>query len=701
MGKNSGSFNHFRTCNLCEAMCGLEIKVTDGTIESIKGDKDDPFSKGYICPKATGLQDIYEDPDRLKKPIKKTATGWEEIEWKEAFDLVEAGIKKVQQSHGPDALGIYQGNPNVHSLGAMLFSPGLVRALKTKNRFSATSVDQLPHHYASQFMLGHMSLLPVPDINRTDYFLCMGANPMVSNGSLMSAGGMPQRIKDLQARGGQMVVIDPRRSETAEKADKHVFIKPGADVFFLGSIIHEVLKAPHKKELLPFLKGFESLDGLFERLSPEHTQRLTGIAPEVVKAIAKEFLKAKSAVCYGRIGLSIQEHGVLCQWMTILLNIISGNFDQPGGAMLPTPAFDTIGTNGKGTYNKYNRWQSRVRALPELGGELPAATMAEDILTEGEGQIKAMLTIAGNPVLSTPNGTKLETALSSLEFMVSIDIYLNETTKHADIILPPATGLENDHYDIVFNSLAIHNVAKYSGALFEPSPGAMSDWKIFKALTKRFKKSTLQENLTEPLITPSFLLEKFFKQSGGLVSLKELKQKVHGIDLGPLKPRFPERLCTPDQKIDLVPELFVTGLEKLLSKIDVIPDHDLLLIGRRQLRSNNSWMHNSLRLVKGPKRCTLMIHPNDAEKRKIQNGDEVKVSSETGQLKISAEVTDEVMPGVVSIPHGWGHNREGTKWKIAEEHAGVSVNDLTDDQFIDKLSGNAVLGGVPVEVNLG
>lgn len=692
MGKKSGTFTHYRTCNLCEAMCGLEIEVVDDEIKTIKGDKKDPFSQGYICPKATGLQDIYKDPDRLTKPVKKTSDGWQEISWKEAFDLVEEKIKALQQQYGPDALGVYQGNPNVHSLGAMLFGPNFIRSLKTKNRFSATSVDQLPHHYASQFMIGHMSMIPVPDINRTQFFLCMGANPVVSNGSLMSTGGMPQKMKDLHARGGKIVVVDPRRTETADKSDQHLFIKPGADVYLLGSMIHVLFEEGTIQQLPDFCENGKGLQELFKPYAPENTQALTGINPQDVRQLVADFCEADKAVCYGRMGLSTQEHGVLCQWMINLINILTGNFDREGGAMFPSPAFDTIGLSGRGTYKKYNRWQSAVRKLPEFGGELPVAAMAEDIL---EGGIKGMLTIAGNPVLSTPNGNQLDKALEGMEFMVSIDIYINETTKYADVILPPATGVENDHYDVVFHTLAIHNQAKYSEALFDPKPGAMKDWEILKALTKRFSKQSLSQKLQDPFMTPEAILDGGFKKSNNNLSVKKLRKEPHGVDLGPHKPVLPERIFTDSGKVDLAPTLFVEQLKKLKF------DHDqngLVLIGRRLLRSNNSWMHNSLRLVKGPEKCTLLIHPHDAASRSIENFQEVEVTSRVGKVKIKAEVSEEVMKGVVSIPHGWGHNRKGTQWKIAEEHAGVSINDLTDDQFIDPISGNAAFSGVKVEV---
>lgn len=687
---------HFRTCNLCEAMCGLKIEYEGGTIHSIKGDPDDPFSKGYICPKAVALQDINNDPDRLKRPIKKVNGKWVEIAWKEALDEVATRLKEVQRKYGNDAVGIYQGNPSVHNMGTMLFGPSFTRSLRTKNKFSATSVDQLPHHFVSQFMLGHLLLLPVPDIDRTDYFLVIGANPIASNGSIMSAAGMPHRIKELKKRGGSMVVVDPRRTETAEKADEHIFIKPGTDVHLLAALVHVLFKDNLAVDPGGHYKHFQRLPGLFEKFKPATVQDVTGVDERKIKDLAHRFAQAQTAVCYGRIGVSTQEHGTLCQYLIYLLNMLTGNFDRPGGMMLPTPAVDVVKAFGsRGTMKKFNRWQSRVRQLPEFGGELPVATMAEEILSEGEGQIKAMVTSAGNPVLSTPNGQQLEKAFESLEFMASIDIYLNETTRHADIILPPATGLEVPHYDFVFNNLAVRNTAKYSPALFNPAGGVLYDWQIFKQLDKRMRKQGLVDRLITYLLTPERMLNEGLKRGPYQLKLKDLKKQLHGVDLGPLKPCLPDRLFTEDKKVDLVPEILLNALQNLKSQAG----SGLLLIGRRHLRSNNSWMHNSERLVKGNDRCTVMINPSDAAMRNILDQQQVVVASRVGEVRLQAQLDEGIMPGVVSIPHGWGHHRQGTNWKVAESHAGASMNDLTDELLIDQVSGNASLSGVSVEVS--
>ncbi len=691
---------HFRTCNLCEAMCGIVVEHDGQSVLSIKGDKEDPFSKGFICPKAVALQDIYQDPDRLKKPLKRKGNDWTEISWKEAFDTVAEKLKDIGTAYGPDAVGYYQGNPSVHNLGTLFFASSFFRTLQTRNGFSATSLDQLPHHYASQFMLGHYLLLPVPDIDRTQYFLVIGANPIASNGSMMSAAGMPGRIRALQQRNGKMVVIDPRKSETALKADRHHFIKPGTDVYLLSAMLNVLFTEDlvDERKMGNWVKGLGEVRTLFNDFTPELASGFTGIAPDNIRTMAREFVAAESAVCYSRMGASTQAHGTLCQWLTYLLNIVTGNFDQAGGAMFTTPAVDVVkGRKNKGTIHKYNRYQSRVRGLPEFNDELPVAALAEEILTEGDGQIKAMVISAGNPVLSAPNGRQLEKALEQLDFMVSIDIYLNETSKYADIILPTQTGLESEHFDVVFNNLAVRDTAKYSAPLFEGGKGTKADWQIFKELTKRMKPLSLAEKASDFLMTPANFLNEALKKGPHALNLKSLKAQPHGLDLGPLKPQLPDRLFTDDKMVDLAPSLFVNNLKAVSRNL---PQADsLTLVGRRHLRSNNSWMHNSERLVKGPVRCTILMHPEDADQRKLKADSPVKVSSAKGNVELPLEVSDEMMPGVVSIPHGFGHNRKGTRWQVAEAHAGVSINDLTDETLLDGISGNTAFSGVEVTVS--
>jgi len=702
---------HYRTCNLCEAMCGLEIKHDGQKVISIKGDKDDPFSQGYICPKAVALQDIYEDPDRIKKPVKKTQNGWQEIPWKDAFDEIENRLGTIRSKYGNDSVAMYLGNPTVHNYGSLMFHGDLVKALKSRNIFSATSVDQLPHHFASNFMFGHALLLPVPDIDRTDHMILMGANPLASNGSMMTAPGMNKRLKNIQDRGGNFIVIDPRHTETSQIADQHHFIYPGEDVFLLLSMLQVIFDRGLDKlgRMGPYVKGLEYLREAISKYNPSSVSGRIGIPALIIERIAIEFAETERAVCYGRMGLSTQIHGGLCQWLINVLNIVTGHMDVEGGAMFPSPAVDI--RRGKNSSDNFGRWTSRIRRLPEFNGELPVSVLTEEILVKGRGQIKALITNAGNPVLSTPNGKQLDKALDELDFMVSIDIYINESTRHADIILPPATGLETDHYDLAFNALAVRNTAKYSPALFEPEKGLMNDWQIFKELSKRVSGKS---SFLKRFVTPKRLLDlglrfgpygsfrKFWNLLGGL-NLKKLKKNKHGIDLGPLKTQIPKILQTRDKKINLAQKVFlnrlagVTDTFKLSNKKNSIDQ--FMLVGRRHTRSNNSWMHNTERLIRGKNRCTLMINETDANRLELKNNQEVRVSSAVGEIVIPVEVSDEMMPGVVSIPHGYGHCREGTRIPIAEANAGASINDLTDDQQVDALTGNAAFSGQLVTIS--
>jgi len=717
---------HYRACNLCEAICGIRIQVQGGEIVDLRGDEDDPFSQGHICPKAVALQDIHNDPDRLRQPLRRTATGWQEISWEEALAAAAEGILKVQADHGRDALALYLGNPNVHNYGSLLYGVPLARTLRTKNRFSATSVDQLPHHLVSYWMFGHQLLLPVPDVDRTHFFLIFGANPLASNGSLMTAPGIRKRLKAIQARGGEVVVVDPRRSETARHADQHLFVRPGTDALLLAALVHTVLDeglaAPGR--LAEHTLEAEALAALAQQVAPFAPQRVaaaTGVAAGEIRALARRFAAAESAVCYGRMGVSTQDFGAVCQWLINGLNFITGNLDRPGGAMFTHPAVELrAGLTGRGSYG---RWRSRVRGLPEFGGELPVAALAEEITTPGEGQVRGLVTAAGNPVLSTPNGTNLEAALGQLDFMVSIDFYLNETTRHAHLILPPTAALEHDHYDLVFNLLAVRNVAKYSAKVFEAGEGTREDWQIYHALERRIYlgrgktgggKTTLRGRIERAILGrlgPARLLDLLlrrgpygagFRPGKEGLSLKALRRQRHGIDLGALRPALPDALQTRERRIVLLPEALVADLPRLAARLDGAEEgaaeRPLVLIGRRQVRGCNSWMHNYPRLMGGSDRCTLLMHPRDARDRGLVGAERVVVTSRVGRVELPLEVSDEIMPGVVSIPHGFGHDREGVRLTVASRHPGASINDLTDETRVDAVSGNAALSGVPVSV---
>ncbi|MCA9528862.1 MAG: molybdopterin-dependent oxidoreductase [Myxococcales bacterium] len=722
---------HFRTCTLCEAMCGLRIETRDEEVRDIRGDPDDPFSRGHVCPKAAALADLHTDPDRLRAPVRRTAGGWEAVPWEAALDEVADRLHATQTAHGLDAVAVYLGNPNVHNLGAMVFAPLILRGLRTKNRFSATSVDQLPHMLASYLMFGHQLLLPVPDIDRTDYALVLGANPIVSNGSLMSAPGIRDRLSRVRARGGRIVVVDPRCSETARVADRHLFIRPGTDALFLLSLLEVVFeRGARLGRLAPLCERLAELRAAAAAFPPERTAPHTGIAPDALRTVAAELLATRAALVYGRVGACTQEFGGLTAWLIDALDLVTGHLDEPGCMMFAKPAVDPLvelGGLGVGR-GSYRRWHSRVRGLPEFGGELPVAALAEEVLTPGDGRVRALITMAGNPVLSTPNGRQLDRALRSLDFMVSVDCYVNETTRHAHLILPPVSPLERPHYDLALHLLAVRNTAKWSPPLFDPPAGSKDDWQIAIALHRRLMarrygrrsaealKASLLERLgPERVVDLGLRLGPYGRGCGALpsrrrrgLSLRALRDAPHGVDLGPLVRALPGRLPKrpplgpgkPRRYIDLAPQPMLDDLRRLAARY---PDGQraeptTVLIGRRQLRSNNSWMHNSARLMRGADRCTLLVHPDDAAPLGLNDADAVEIRSRVGAVVAPVQITRDIMPGVVSLPHGFGHERDGARLRVARAHAGVSVNDLTDDAMVDALSGNAALSGVPVEV---
>ena len=697
---------HHRVCHLCEAMCGLVIQTEGDKVTDVRGDKDDPLSRGHVCPKAVALQDIHEDPDRLRKPMKRirTAPGeyqHVEIEWSEALDLAADALASTIEKQGIDAIGAYFGNPAVHNYGMLTHQRNLFRHIRTRNRFSATSVDQLPHHLVSLWCFGHMLLHPIPDVDRTHYFLMLGANPLASNGSIWTVPDVRQRLKDLKSRGGKLVVVDPRRTETAELASEHLFIRPGSDAAFLLAMIHVLFRddlvAPGP--LGDFTDGLDEVAAAVSELSPDWAAPLTGIEADDIVRIAHELAEAEAGICYGRMGVSTQAYGALCQWAIQVINVATGHLDKPGGSLFTRPAMDqVVNTNPGG----FGRFASRGRGLPEFNYELPAATMVDEIRTEGEGQIRLMFTGAGNPVLSTPNGRALDEALEEVDFMISVDPALNETTRHADVILPPTSPLEHDHYDIAFHNLAIRNTARYSPAVFDKPEGAMHDWEIFSELGARVAARLNLEPM--PTYPPDRMVDAALKSgpygehTDWQLSIDKLKAHPSGIDLGPLEPSCPERLQTPNQRIQLaIPEV-LADIERFVKDTDVAGDH-YRLIGRRHVRDNNSWMHNHHRLMKGKPRCQLLMHPDDVAKEGWQSGMVVTIASRVGAIDAELAASDEMMPGVVSLPHGYGHGLAGTRGEVASRHAGVSCNDITDEQFVDQLSGNAAVNGVSVRLS--
>ncbi len=732
----------FRTCPLCEATCGLEIEVVDDRVKRIRGDRQHVMSAGFICPKGSALKQLHEDPDRLRTPLIKEDGVHRPASWEEAFALIARRFQEVTDLHGRSALAIYVGNPNVHQLDNTLGIRPLIRALGTKNVFSASTVDQMPKHVSAGYMFGHPLNIPVPDLDRTDYLLMLGANPYESNGSLCTAPDFPGRMEAIRARGGKVVVVDPRRTKTAANADRWIPIRPGTDAAFLLALAN-VLFADGKVDLgsaATQVSGLEEVRGLVEPFTPEAVAPFTGIDPALIREIASELAAAPSAAVYGRIGTHTVSFGTLSSWAVDLLNVVSGNLDRPGGAMFPYAAH--LSAHRKGRPFATGRWQSRVRGWPEVLGELPVSTLADEIETPGEGQIRLLITVAGNPVLTTPDAERLDAALDGLDFMVSVDPYLNETTRRADVVLPPPSALERSHYDLSFTGLSVRDYADYSPPVFEAA--GLDEFAILVKLTgialgmgseadpDQLAGASLMASLQEAVSSSDSVItgrdpaeimamlgdrpwaERFldlmlrlghrgdgFGANPEGLTLARLEESPHGIDFGPLEPRLAQLITTPSGKVELAPESITIDLPRLAAAIATEPDHHLVLIGRRQLRSANSWLHNVEVLVKGKERCTLQINPDDATRIGLEDGATASIASAAGKLDVTVELTEDISRGVVSIPYGWGHNLDGARLSVAEIRPGVNTNILTDSSQVDPLSGNAVLNGIPVTVSVG
>jgi anaerobic selenocysteine-containing dehydrogenase len=718
----------FRTCPLCEAGCGLEITLhgTNGSrrVGRIRGDRDDVFSRGFICPKGSTLRQLHEDPDWLRRPMVKRDGEFVPVSWDEAFAEVERRLLPIVERLGRDSVGIYVGNPNAHSLAGLIYLRPLIRALGTTNVFSASTVDQRPKEIASGLMFGGGLTVPVPDVDRTDFLLMLGANPYASNGSLATAPDWPGRIEALLARGGRLVVVDPRRSQTAEVASEHLAIRPGADPFLLMALVN-VLAADALVDLgatVPYVAGVDEVVRLAEPFTPEAVAPVTGLPADAIRRLAHELAAAPVACVYGRIGTTTAEFGTITSWLVDVLNTLTGNLDRPGGAMFTTAAAGASNTRGAPRYGrgvKLHRRRSRVRGLGETMGELPVACLAEEIDTPGEGQIRAMVTVGGNPVVSTPNAGRLDAAMAGLEFMVAVDPYINETTRHADAILPVPSALQRPHYDLALLQLALRNVANYSPAVLPLDEGQPDEWQVLArlALVAQGVGADADPAVVDDLVVRTLVdaavgdetspvagrdadeIVALLGERTGPSRIIDLMLRTgpYGEGFGPLEPRLPDVLRTPSGMVELAPEPIVADVARLHAALDR-PVGGLSLVGRRDLRSNNSWMHNVEVLVKGKPRCTLHVNADDAERLGLVDGEPAEVTSRAGTVTIPVEVTDAIRPGVVSIPHGWGHDMPGVELAVARRYAGVNSNVLADEELIDPISGTAVLNGIPVEV---
>ncbi|MFI9377712.1 molybdopterin-dependent oxidoreductase [Streptomyces parvulus] len=735
-----------RICPLCEATCGLALTIDGTEVTAARGDRDDVFSHGFICPKGASFGAVDSDPDRLRAPLVRKDGELREAGWEEAFDAVAAGLRAVADRHGPHAVGVVLGNPNVHTVAGGLYPPVLLAALGTRSLFTASTVDQMPKHVSSGLLFGDANAIPVPDLDRTDHLLLIGANPLESNGSLCTAPDFPGRLKALRARGGTLTVVDPRRTRTAKLADRHVAIRPGTDALLLAAMVHVLYEEDlvDVGDLAPHVLGVDEVRASVRDFTPEAVAAVCDVEAGVTRALARELAAAPTAAVYGRIGSCTVPHGTLASWLVDVLNILTGNLDRPGGALFPQAATDrTPRPAGPGRGFALGRWTSRVGGHPEAKGELPLSALAEEIDTAtgpGTGTpVRALITIAANPVLSAPDGDRLDKALDSLDFMVSVDPYLGETSRHADVVLPPPPPAQSPHHDFAFNTLAVRNQVRYTRPAVPLEPGRMAETEILARLTLAATgrhgtdpaavdamviEQTLGKSVRDPHSPvhgrdPGDLAARLTGENGperrldlmlrlgpygdgfgarpdGL-TLERLLAHPHGIDLGPLRPRLPQPLKTRSGKVELLPEPIAGDLPRLRQALAERPA-GLVLVGRRHLRSNNSWMHNIPALTGGSNRCTLHVHPDDAGRLGVSAAQPVRVQGPGGEVTVPAEITDSVRPGVVSLPHGWGHDRPGTRQTHAATEPGVNVNQLLDGSLLDPLSGNAVLNGVPVKL---
>ena len=709
----------YRTCSLCEASCGLTLGLEGDRIVSVRGDADDPLSRGYICPKGVSIADVHHDTDRLRTPVRRSADGsFRPIGWQEAFELVGTRLATLRAHHGADALAVYMGNPIIHNHGALLLRAGFVRAFGTHNSFSAGSQDTSPRFAVSCLLYGSSLVTPIPDIDRTHYLLCIGANPWVSNGSLMTAPDVRRRLRAIRERGGRIVVVDPRHTETAREADEWVPIRPGGDAALLLAMAHTLVAEGRVDEtaIASIAHGWPEVRDRLPAFVPERVAGLTGIAPATVRRLARELADAPSGVAYSRVGVCNNRFGTLATWATDLVNLVAGRLGVVGGAMFPTPAIDIAGLSpyfGDG----HARWRSRVRGLPETFGDLPANTLADEIETPGAGQVRALVTYAGNPVLSVPNGRRLARAITQLDFMVAIDLYVNETTRHADVILPPSWTMADDHVDVFTNNYAVRNVIRWCPPVVRRGPDERADWEILLEIAERLGGGASGIAMVDrairlarrvglrwtPMATIGLLLrigphgDRWLPGSKGL-NRRRLAAAPHGLDLGPLEPGVTRRILHRDRRMRLAPTAIMSALSDLESACEPALDGRLLLVGRRDTRTNNSWMHNVPRMVAGKARCVLLVHPEDARRAGIRDGEVAVLESRVHRGPVPVQVSEDMMPGVVSLPHGWGHADSAPWQRVAATHQGVSINDWTDDGDVESIVGQSILNGVPVRL---
>ncbi|MEQ3549914.1 molybdopterin-dependent oxidoreductase [Pseudonocardia nematodicida] len=728
--------SHHRICPLCEATCGLLVEFDGRVARSVRPNPDDVFSRGHACAKGLGLARVDGDPDRLTVPLVRRDGRLEEASWDEAFAEIGRRLPPLVAAD-PQSVAVYTGNPAAHHLDHTLYLPALLGAIGSRNLFSPASMDTWPKNLVTVLLYGTGLGMSLPDIDRTDHLLLLGSNPVVSNGSTVCAPGFARRLDDLRARGGTLTVVDPARTRTAEIADRHLAIRPGTDAHLLMALLSvidaEGLVDPGPAG--PLVDGLDEVLALARPFTPERVAPVCGVGAAAIRDLASTFAAARAAVAHSRIGTCTQEYGSLANWLVEVLNIATGRLDVPGGAMFATPPAGGPTTwPGGPARPQFDRWRSRVRGIPETLGELSVACLAEEILTPGPGQVRALITIAGNPARSVPGSASVERALREVGFLLCLDGYLNETTRHADVVLPAPGMFAHGHMDLTLNHFQLRNVARYSPPVLTPAPGELPEWhqvlriaaivrgvpelpvaamddevadqaarraarlcglgqdEVLAAVSPRRGP----ERLVDLRVRSGPFGDRFGAEPGGL-TLATLEAAPDGVDLGPLEPRLPDVLRTPDRRIDVAPGLLTGDVPRLWASTRAAPDTGLRLINRRQHRGMNSWLHNALP-YRDDGAGGLMMHPDDADRLGLVPGELVRVEAGPGEVVVELRVSSDIRPGVVSLPHGWGHTGDGLRMSRATAAPGANVNLLVDDRSLEPLTGTPVFNGVPVTV---
>jgi anaerobic selenocysteine-containing dehydrogenase len=705
-------------CRICEPLCGMVATVEDGRLVQLRPDREHPLSRGYACPKGIAMTEVQNDPDRVLHPLKRVGGPgeFERTTWSEAMRAIAGELKRILAERGPESVGWYMGNPGAFSYSHVLWVKGFLDGLGTPHYYSAGSQDVNNRFAASALLYGSPLVVPIPDLIETDFLFMVGANPLVSHGSVLSAPRVREQLNGIVERGGRVVVVDPRRTETARQFE-HLPVRPDADAWLLLSMLNVIFEEEltDREFISRWTTGADALSEQARAYAPEQTESRTGLPPERVREVARGFARANSAAAYGRTGSCLGRFGTLVAYLLDALNAVTGNLDSPGGAVFGRPPISLDDIGEKAGLDTYGKVRSRVGGFPDVIGNLPATLLPREITTAGEGQIRAFFVSAGNPVLSVPDGDALEAAFAELDLMVSLDLYVNETNRHAHYVLPATTFLEREDVPVAFLGFYSTPFIQVTEPVVEPAGEAREEWRVIDELSRALGVAPYSLPVLRRLaklgirITPRRLIDlllrvgpagdRFGLRPSGL-SLAKVARSPHGIVLDDRIATgvLARKLRHGDGRVHLHESAIASELGRLGSVNGDSADFPLKLIGLRELRSHNSWMHNAPLLMRGGRSHALRIHPDDAERAGLADGDRARIASRAGAIEAPVKLTDEMTPGTVALPHGWGH--KGGGWRLANSNGGANVNALapSDPESLERLAGMAHLNGIPVRV---